>query len=95
MKDMGEASYVIGIGIFHDRSQRLLGLSHKAYINRVLEKFTMEKCSPSIVPIQKGDKLNLMQCPKNDMERMEMDKICSALFLVQLDWWIRTRSGML
>jgi len=32
MKDMGEASYVIGIEIFHDRSQGLLGLSQKAYI---------------------------------------------------------------
>ena len=26
MKDMGEAGYVIGIEIFHDRSQGLLGL---------------------------------------------------------------------
>ena len=36
MKDMGEASYVIGIEIFHDRSQGLLGLSQKACINKVL-----------------------------------------------------------
>ena len=34
MKDMGEASYVIGIEIFRDRSQGILGLSQKAYINR-------------------------------------------------------------
>ena len=37
MKDMGEANYVIGIEIFRDRSQGLLGLSHKSYINRVLK----------------------------------------------------------
>ena len=36
MKDMGEASYVIGIEIFRNRSQGLLGLSQKAYINKVL-----------------------------------------------------------
>ena len=36
MKDMGEASYVIGIEIFRDRSQGILGLSQKAYINKVL-----------------------------------------------------------
>ena len=35
----------------------------------------MEKCSLSIVPIQKGDTLSLIQCLKNDMERMEMEKI--------------------
>ena len=28
MKDMGEASYVIGIEIFRDRSHDILGLSH-------------------------------------------------------------------
>ena len=51
IKDMGEASYVIGIEIFCDRSQGLLGLSQKTYINKVLERFKMEKCSASVVPI--------------------------------------------
>ena len=51
MKDMGEASYVIGIEIFRDRSQILLALSQKAYINKVLERFGMKNCSPSVVPI--------------------------------------------
>ena len=32
MKDIGDASYVIGIEIFYDRSQGLLGLSQKGYI---------------------------------------------------------------
>ena len=43
MKDMGEASYVIGIEIFRNRPQGLLGLSQKAHINNVLERFRMEK----------------------------------------------------
>ena len=33
VKDMGEVSYVIGIEIFHNRSQGLLGLSQKVYIS--------------------------------------------------------------
>ena len=53
IKDMGEASYVIGIEIFRDRSQGILGLSQKAYINKVLERFKMESCTLSPVPIQK------------------------------------------
>ena len=53
MKYMGEAYYVIRIEIFRDRSQGLLGLSQKAYINKVLERFRMDKCSTSPVPIQK------------------------------------------
>ena len=58
MVDMGEATYVISIEIFRDRSQGLLGLSQKGYINRVLERFHMELCSTSCAPIMRGDKLS-------------------------------------
>jgi len=68
MKDMGEASYVIGIEIFCDRSQGFLGLSQKSYINKVLDRFIMDKCFAGIIPIQKGDKFSQMQYPKNDLE---------------------------
>jgi len=75
MKDIGEAYYVIGIEIFRNRSQGLLGLSQKAYINKVLERFGMDKWSTSPVPIQKGDKFSLMQCPKNELEQKQMENI--------------------
>jgi hypothetical protein len=75
MKDMGEASYVIGMEIFRNRSQGMLGLSQKGYIEKVLERFGMSKCSPGVVPVQKGDKFNLMQCSKNDVERKDMESI--------------------
>ena len=78
MKDMGEASYVIGIEIFRDRKQGLLGLSQQGYINKILERFRMDKCSYGIVPIQKGDRFSAMQCPKNDLERKEMESILYA-----------------
>jgi hypothetical protein len=39
MKDMGEASYVIGIKIHRDRFQGILGLSQETYINKILERF--------------------------------------------------------
>ena len=38
MKDLGEASYVLGIEIYRDRSKGMLGLSQKAYFERVLKK---------------------------------------------------------
>ena len=71
---MGEASYVIRIEIFRDRSLRILGLSQKAYIDKVLERYGMMTCSSSVVPIQKGDKISLNQCPQNDLERKEVEK---------------------
>ncbi|KAL0431344.1 UNVERIFIED_CONTAM: Retrovirus-related Pol polyprotein from transposon TNT 1-94 [Sesamum radiatum] len=75
MKDMGEASYVIGIKIHRDRSRCILGLSQETYINKVLERFRMKDCSPSVAPIVKGDKLHLNQCPRNDLEREQMKDI--------------------
>lgn len=33
----------------------------------------MSKCSHRILLIQKDDKFSLMQCPKNDVERKELD----------------------
>lgn len=69
MKDMGKASYIIGIKIHRDRLQGILGLSQETYINKVLERFRMKDCSPSVAPIVKGDRFNLNQCPKNDFEQ--------------------------
>ena len=40
MKDMGEASYVLGVKIVRDRTKRLLGLSQETYIKRMLERYT-------------------------------------------------------
>ena len=56
MKDLGEASFVLGIEIHRDRSKGVLGLSQKAYIEKILKKFSMHKCSPSPAPIVKGDR---------------------------------------
>ena len=82
MKDMGEINYVIGIEIFQNRSQGFLGLSQKTYINKVLEKFRMEKCSTSSVPIQKGDKFSIAQCLRNHLERKQMEAISYASVVV-------------
>ena len=65
IKDLGEASYVIGIEIHRDRSRGILGLSQRAYIEKVLNKYNMQNCSPTITHVVKGDKFGSYQCPKN------------------------------
>lgn len=75
IKDMGETSYVIGIKIHRYRLRGILGLSLKTYINKILERFRMKDCSPSLAPIVKGDRFNLNQYPKNDLEREQMKNI--------------------
>ena len=75
MKDMGEASYVFGSKIYKERSLGILGLSQETYINKVLERFNMKNCSPRVVPIFKGDRFDLNQCPKNDFKLEHMKNI--------------------
>lgn len=75
MKNTCDASYVIGIKIDQDRNHYVLGLSRENYINKVLERFWMKNCSPSVAPIMKGDKFHLDQSPKNDFEREQISNI--------------------
>ena len=69
MKDMGEASYVIGIKIHQERSRDILGFSQETYIKKVVGRFQMKDCSPSPAPIIKGDRFSLDQCLKKDFEQ--------------------------
>ncbi|GMI64952.1 cysteine-rich RLK (RECEPTOR-like protein kinase) 8 [Hibiscus trionum] len=75
MKDMGDASYVIGIKIHRDRHKGVLGLSQETYINKVLERFQIKDCSGSVAPIVNGDTFNMNQCLKNKFEREQMKNI--------------------
>ena len=36
-----------------------LSLSQDTYINKVLDRFNMKNCSPSVAPILKGDRFDL------------------------------------
>ena len=75
MKDMGKASYVIGIKIHRERSRGILGLFQETYINKVLERFQMKGWLPSPSPIVKGAMFSLDQCPKSDIEWEQMRDI--------------------
>jgi hypothetical protein len=57
MKDLGNASYVLGIEIHRDRTKCVLGLSQKSYIDRVLKRYNMHKCSTTLVSVVKDGKL--------------------------------------
>ena len=42
MKYLGEATYVLGIKIYRDRSRRLIIFSMSTYLNKVLKEFKMD-----------------------------------------------------
>ena len=89
MKDLGEASYVLGIEIKRDRKQGVLGLSQQNYISKVLKRFNMETCGGGETPMSKGDKLTKNQSPKNEVEKADMEskpyaKLVGSLMYAQV-----------
>ena len=49
MKYLGEASFVLGIEIHRDRSKGVLGLSLKAYIERILKNSVCTNVAPHLL----------------------------------------------
>jgi hypothetical protein len=75
MKDLGEASYVLGIQIHWDRRNGVLSLSQKSYLEKILKKYNMHASKATPAPIQKGDKFGLYQCPRNQYEIDQMKEV--------------------
>src|SRR4051812_40320199 len=79
MKDLGEAAYILGIEIYRDRSRRLLALSQRTYLEKILKRFNMDNAKRGLLPIMKGSKLSVTQCPATTKEREEMSSKPYAL----------------
>ena len=64
MKDMGEASYVLGVKIVRDLTKRLLGLSQKTYIKKMLKRYHMQDSKPMDTFVDKSLSLSRDMCLK-------------------------------
>ena len=42
LKDMGEATYILGVKIHRNCSNRIVALSQEHYIKKILEQFSMQ-----------------------------------------------------
>src|SRR4051812_7610629 len=75
MKDLGEAAYILGIKIYRDRSRRLIGLSQRTYLDKVLKKFKMDQAKKGFLPVLQGVKLSKTQCPTTAEDREKMKDV--------------------
>ena len=64
MKDMGEASYILGVKILRDHSKRLLGLPQDKYIKKMLQHYQMHDCKLMDTLVERNLRLSLDMCPK-------------------------------
>ena len=79
MKDLCEATYILGIKIYRDRSRRLIGLSQSTYLDKILKKFDMDQSKKEFLHVLQGTRLSTAQCPTTAEDRKRMKFIPYAL----------------
>ncbi|KAL6219071.1 hypothetical protein ACLB2K_012277 [Fragaria x ananassa] len=72
MKDLGLAKRIFGMEISSDRGNKKLWLSQEKYIEKVLERFQMEKAKPVVTPLASHMKLSSKHSPTSQKKEEEM-----------------------
>ena len=78
MKDLREASYILEMKFYRDRSKRLLGLSQSTYIDTMLKRFNIENSKKNYLLIGLGISLSKKHCPTTFEESEWMSRILYA-----------------
>ena len=52
MKDIGEASYILGIKPIRDQKRKIMGLSQGSYIDKVLTRFSIDNLKKGLLPFR-------------------------------------------
>ena len=75
IKDLGNASKILGMEITRDRKSRILTLSQAGYLKKVLDRFGMSDAKPITTPLAHHFKLSLDQCPNSEEEERYMANV--------------------
>ena len=75
MKDLEEASHVLGIRLYRDCQKRMLGLSQTSYIDQILVRYNMQDSKKRFVPFRVGISLSGNQWYKTPIEIERMREI--------------------
>ncbi|GKA30047.1 retrotransposon protein, putative, ty1-copia subclass [Tanacetum coccineum] len=93
MKYLGEASFILAIKIYRDRSKRLIGLSQSAYIDKILKRFKMDnskrgevcwKISKQSTTAMSAIEAKYVAASKAAMEAIWIRKFISGLGIVPI-----------
>nr|GEX25325.1 hypothetical protein [Tanacetum cinerariifolium] len=76
--DGKEATFIIGIKIYKDRSRRLIGLSQNAYLDKILKRYRMDNSKCGSIPVQVDLHLSKSQCATTSAEMKRMQNILYA-----------------
>nr|GEU41282.1 hypothetical protein [Tanacetum cinerariifolium] len=79
MKDLGEATFILGIKIYQDRSKRLIRLSQSAYMDKILKRYKMDNSKRGNIPMQEKLDLNKTQGASTPEEVKRMHNVPYSL----------------
>nr|GEU42756.1 putative nucleotidyltransferase, ribonuclease H [Tanacetum cinerariifolium] len=83
MKELGEATYILGIKIIRDRSKWLIALSQSSYLEKILKKFRIENSKKEYTPIMEKPDYRKSQGAKTPSEVQHMQRVPYALAIVE------------
>ncbi|GJW64057.1 retrotransposon protein, putative, ty1-copia subclass [Tanacetum coccineum] len=89
MKDLGEATFILGIKIYRDRSKRLIGLSQSAYMDKILKIFRMDNFKRGNIPMQERLDLNKTQGASTPEDVKRMQDVLYALAVGSIMYAVR------
>ena len=75
MKDLGDIKSYLGMEISRNRSSRTITIHQSKYTKNMLEKFRMQDCNPTPVPMIPGTILSISMCPQSQVEEDFMSRI--------------------
>ena len=78
MKDLGEATQILGIRFYRDISKRLIGLSQSTYLDKVLKRFKINDSKKGYLPMQHDIRLSKDQSPRTERELERMYRVSYA-----------------
>ncbi|GJU62039.1 retrotransposon protein, putative, ty1-copia subclass [Tanacetum coccineum] len=75
MKDLGEATFIIGIKIYRDKSKRWIGLGQNAYMDKILKRYKMDNSKRGHIPMRERLDLNKTQGASTPKEVKHMQNV--------------------
>ncbi|KAH9315581.1 hypothetical protein KI387_024208, partial [Taxus chinensis] len=75
MKDLGAEKQILGVIITQNWKERNIVLSQEEYINKVLERFSMQDAKLVGTPLAGHFKLSKEQSPKTKEDRIQMSRV--------------------
>ncbi|GJW65420.1 retrotransposon protein, putative, ty1-copia subclass [Tanacetum coccineum] len=75
MKDLGEATIILGIKIYRDRTKRIIRQSQSAYMDKISKRFKMENSKRGNIPMQERFDLNKTQGASTPEEVKRMQNV--------------------